>query len=107
MWGARSWKVTRTRLPMATFLDPSFSNPMRWANPEGFQIICAGLDGLYSNPIDSDLLNAYRVPVFPKGDVYSKATSFTEQGGYSIEEQDNLTNLSTNSLEGARQEAGR
>ncbi|MBL9082219.1 MAG: prepilin-type N-terminal cleavage/methylation domain-containing protein [Planctomycetales bacterium] len=94
-------------VPFAAFLDPQNSSPMRWTNPEGFQIICGGLDGMYAAPPETDLAQAMRVVIFPGGQVYSRATVYSEQEALSTEEQDNLTNLSNNTIEGARQELGK
>ncbi|MGC3969285.1 MAG: prepilin-type N-terminal cleavage/methylation domain-containing protein [Pirellulales bacterium] len=99
MWGLA--------VPYAQFLDPNNASPMLWVNPEGFQIVSGGLDGMYSAPVSGDLAQAMRVPIYPGGQVYNRATVYSEQESYSIEEQDNLTNLSSNTLEGARQEYGK
>jgi hypothetical protein len=93
--------------PMSTYFDSSGSNPTQWAKPTGFQIICAGLDGEYSRP-GVDLDQCQRVPVFPSGYVFEKGSAakpFGLQTAYTSPEYDNITNLSTKTLEGARSEA--
>ncbi len=60
------------------------ANPANtWMNPEKFQIVCAGLDGIYSLSPPTSLSSK----VFPLGQGY-------EQGDY-----DNLTNFTTSKLE--------
>jgi hypothetical protein len=95
--------------PMANYFDASGSppNPTRWAKPTGFQIICGGLDGEFTKP-GSDLTTCQRVPVFPSGYVFERgsgSSQYTSQSAYTIPEYDNITNLSTKTLEGARSEA--
>lgn len=92
--------------PMATFFDPASGNnrkPTIWAKPDGFQIICAGLDGQYSKP-GSNLLDSQRVAVFPGGYVFQNETNYNTQTAYTTPEYDNITNLSSRTLEGARSE---
>lgn len=93
-------------VPYASYMDPRNTSPMLWANPESFQIVCGGLDGMYSASVD-DLAQTMRVVVYPGGQVYNKSEGFSKQESLSIEEGDNLTNLSSNTLEGARQESGK
>jgi hypothetical protein len=93
--------------PMATYFDSSGTNPTQWAKPTGFQIICAGLDGEYSRP-GVDIQQCQRIPVFPSGYVFEMGSSsqpFTVQTAYTSPEYDNITNLSSKTLEGARSEA--
>ncbi|MBA4016378.1 MAG: hypothetical protein C0483_04245 [Pirellula sp.] len=93
-------------VPFASYMDPTNSSPMLWANPESFQIQCGGLDGMYSAPVD-DLSQEMRVVIYPGGQVYKKSDGYSKLGSLSVEESDNLSNLSSNTLDGARQEAGR
>lgn len=93
--------------PMADYFDMSGTNPTRWAKPNGFQIICGGLDGEYSKP-GVDLPSCQRIPIFPSGFVFERgsgSTLYRTQTAYSIPDYDNVTNLSTKTLEGARSEA--
>ena len=92
--------------PLATYMDAAKANPVRWAKPTDFQIICAGLDGLYCGGIDGGgtLSSQQRTPIFPNGVVFSGAKMDTE-GYYTREDLDNQTNLSSKTLEGARGEA--
>ncbi len=79
------------------------TNAVTWHNPESFQIVCSGLDGLYD--IEPASENQQRVVVLPAATAYrlpaTKAESVSE------EESDNLTNLSSNTIESWRQESGR
>jgi len=94
--------------PMAIRFDSTGANPTEWAKPTGFQIICAGLDGEYSRP-GVDLAEAQRVPLFPSGFVFERGSgssnNYQRQSAYTIPEYDNITNLSSKTLEGARSEA--
>lgn len=90
--------------PMALYFDPNGPNPTRWAKDTSFQIICAGLDGIYSSPVTS-LTTGQRVPVFPSGQVFETADGFQTQHAYVPGELDNVTNLSNKSLDQARTEA--
>jgi prepilin-type N-terminal cleavage/methylation domain-containing protein len=98
---ASQWGVAA---PMALFFDPSGANPTRWAKDTSFQIICAGLDGIYSTPA-TDLTKGQRIPVYPSGQVYDANSGFTTQTYYSNFDLDNLTNIAGKNLEGARNEA--
>jgi hypothetical protein len=72
----------------------------RWQNPDSFQIVCCGLDGVYAAP------NApHRVAVFPIGRCYVGPNFNGPPGGYDDEELDNLTNLLRVNLGDARSEA--
>lgn len=93
-------------VPCASFMDPRNASPMLWANPESFQIVCGGLDGMYSASVD-DLAQTMRVVIYPGGQVYNKSDGYSKQESMSTEEGDNLTNLSSNTLDGARQESGK
>ena len=53
------------------------------------------------------LSQAMRVVVFPGGQVYHKTDGYSKQESLSVEESDNLSNLSSNTLDGARQESGK
>jgi prepilin-type N-terminal cleavage/methylation domain-containing protein len=98
---AGQWGVAA---PMAMYFDPAGTNPTNWAKDTGFQIICPGLDNLYTS-ITTNLAQAQRVPIFPTGYVYDAASNYGTQGYYQKQELDNLTNLSNKPLEGARSEA--
>lgn len=93
-------------VPCASYMDPTNTSPMLWANPESFQIQCGGLDGMFSASVD-ELSQAMRVVVFPGGQVYHKTDGYSKQESLSVEESDNLSNLSSNTLDGARQESGK
>ncbi len=99
---AESAKGFGLAVPLARYFDPSFAGPMRWYEPEGFQIICAGLDGKYSEPVTGDLSRAYRVPVSPRGHVFHRSTNYAEAANYCDGELDNLNNFSTETLKSAR-----
>lgn len=92
--------------PMASMIDPSKSQTTRWVNSTGIQIICGGLDGMYSTgvPQGATLSDAQRTVTFPQGEAYS-GTQFTTVGGLSREDLDNQTNLSNKTIDGARTEA--
>jgi hypothetical protein len=99
---AGQWGVAA---PMAMYFDPSGTNPTRWAKDTSFQIVCAGLDGIYCTPVTS-LTTGQRVPIFPGGQVYDAASGFTGTSGfYSNADLDNLTNLSSKNLDSAKNEA--
>jgi hypothetical protein len=89
-------------VPLAAYLDPKGEAPMRWQNPQSFQIICGGLDGQFSDPESGT-----RVPIFPSGFTYSGVGPIfnSSPGNYSELELDNLTNLSRLKLVDARAEA--
>lgn len=89
-------------VPYAASFAPSTS-AIAWQHPESFQIVCGGLDGMYDTPAESG--EEKRIVVMPAGEVYG--VLFERPSALSIEESDNLTNLSSNTLEGMRQESGR
>ncbi len=96
-------------VPLAEFVDPLNAKPILWHNPESFQIICGGRDEAYSDPVEQDLDEAYRVPVFPGGEVFLKSdfnVPRTQRRTYSEPELDNLTNMSRDTLEVARANTG-
>lgn len=95
---ASQWGVAA---PMALFFDPNGTNPTRWAKDTSFQIVCAGLDGLYTTPVTS-LTDGQRIPVFPSGQVYLAPSGYSTQSFYTNAELDNLTNLANNSLDQAK-----
>lgn len=91
--------------PLAEHYDVSGATPLRWRNPNSFQIISPGEDQVYSAPETGDLAAAIRFSVYPSGDTYQKADGFTKRTSYSIQELDNFNNLGTVSLDEARQRA--
>lgn len=95
---AAQWGVAA---PMALYFDGNGVNPTRWAKDTSFQIICAGLDGIYCTPT-SNLSTAQRIPIFPAGQVFDAGSSYTSMGFYSNYDLDNLTNLAGQNLENAR-----
>ncbi|MCE9604729.1 MAG: type II secretion system GspH family protein [Planctomycetia bacterium] len=93
-------------VPMADVYVSGTKTPIRWKRPESFQIIAPGKDGMYSTPTNvtsNDLSTLMRMPLFPSGDTYSKATSYTAKTSYMNQELDNLTNLADSTLDEARQ----
>jgi len=85
--------------PLTNYIDPSGTKPMRWQNPQSFQILCGGLDGKYSAP------NApLRITIFPSGYTYLAPRFNGAPTNYDDEELDNLTNLSRQNLGDARAE---
>lgn len=99
---AASWGLA---VPMAEQYDAGGAVPMRWQNPQSFQIIAPGKDGMYSAGETGDLAAAMRFSVYPTGDTYTKAGSYKTKGPYSVAELDNLNNLGKTTLDGARQQA--
>ncbi len=81
-------------VPYMSWFDPKNPTEALWANPESFQIVCAGFDGRYSWPVDKRL-DERRVVVFPSGE---KFRSLKGQQFQPIEvgepEKDNYTSLS-------------
>ncbi len=94
-------------VPLAQFVDPTNTSFMLWQNPENFQILCAGLDEKFSDPVTGDLADAYRVPVFPKGQVYYKDSGYLQMKEYTGPEFDNLSNMSKETLGAAASDVGR
>lgn len=89
-------------VPYSASFAPS-TNAVTWHNPESFQIVCGGLDGMYdAEPVSG---NQQRVVVLPAATVYHLPG--TKVDSVSVEECDNLTNLSSNTIEGWRQESGK
>jgi prepilin-type N-terminal cleavage/methylation domain-containing protein len=95
-------EIFGSAMPLAAYVDPKGSAPTRWQNPESFQIICGGQDGLYSAP-DAKT----RISIFPAGHTYSGAgpTYSSTPGNYGDVELDNLTNLQRQTLGDAQAEA--
>jgi len=89
-----------TAVPLAAYFDPTGRAPIRWQNPQSFQILCGGLDGKYSSPKAS-----LRVTIFPSGRVYLAPNFSDPPGNYDPEELDNLTNLVRSTLGEAQAEA--
>lgn len=89
-------------VPYAASFVPSTS-AVTWLNPESFQIVCGGLDGMYDTPAEAGAEK--RIVVMPMGNVYRLPDD--RQSSLSIEEGDNLTSFSSNTLDGMRQESGR
>jgi hypothetical protein len=98
---AAQWGIAE---PMAVFFDTNGSKPARWARDTSFQIICAGLDGLYFTAVTS-LTTGQRVPIFPTGYVFDANSNYMTQGYYTNGDLDNLTNLANKNLENARNQA--
>lgn len=98
---AASWGLA---VPMAEQYDVGGAVPMRWRNPQNFQIICPGKDGMYSSGESGDLTAAMRFSVYPGGDTYTKAGNYKTRTSYSIEELDNLNNLGKVTVDEARQQ---
>lgn len=78
------------------------TSAVTWHNPDSFQIVCGGLDGMYDTP-EPDFER--RIVVLPAATVYHLSETTAES--VSIEESDNLTNLWPNTIESWRQESGR
>lgn len=91
-------------VPMAEVFDATNKSPMRWKLPNTFQIIAPGNDGKYAGAVTTDLVTAMRLPIFPSGETYTKASGYQSKTSYTNEELDNLTNLSTSSLDETRQQ---
>lgn len=87
--------------PYASSYNPA-THAVTWHNPDSFQIISGGLDEMFGVPTN---VVSPQIVVVPRGDVYSPPTS-NHAEALSTEEQDNLTNLSNDTLEGWRQAAG-
>lgn len=98
---AASWGMA---VPMAEQYDVGGAVPMKWRNPQNFQIICPGKDGMYSSGETGDLTAAMRFSVYPGGDTYTKAGNYKTRGSYSLEELDNLNNLGKVTVDEARQQ---
>lgn len=98
---AAQWGIAE---PMALFFDTNGSIPARWAKDTSFQIICPGLDGLYCTAVTS-LTTGQRVPIFPTGHVFEANSNYSTQCYYTNADLDNLTNLASNNLENARNQA--
>ncbi|MBL9093226.1 MAG: prepilin-type N-terminal cleavage/methylation domain-containing protein [Planctomycetaceae bacterium] len=94
-------------VPMAEYIDPTNANPMRWQKPESFQIICGGLDGMFSAPLTTELNRAMKVPVYPAGQVYEKQNNYSQQTALTAEDNDNLNNLGNVTVATAAQNAGK
>jgi prepilin-type N-terminal cleavage/methylation domain-containing protein len=70
---------------------PNNSIGQGWVNPQSFQIISAGLDGVYGAPNP-------KPKFYPSGETFPIGV----QLGYDISDLDNLTNFSTSTLEDSR-----
>jgi prepilin-type N-terminal cleavage/methylation domain-containing protein len=93
---------------LATLIDPSRSQPVRWANATGVQIFCGGLDGKYGAgiPNGTDLKTVQRAITFPQGQTYGSGDNYGSSRGLDREDLDDLTNLSKRTIDDARTEAG-
>lgn len=81
-------------VPYATFVDSKIATaPIKWANPNSFQIICAGIDGQYG----AAGVGAVRLPVFPSAATF-RGNGFATVGTYDEEELDNLTNFAERAI---------
>jgi prepilin-type N-terminal cleavage/methylation domain-containing protein len=95
----------------------------QWANPNGFQVVCAGLDNRFAGS-GSVTLSTPRIPLFPNrptstvvtatdiknctsGAVYAPGTGALLTGApyFTEAEFDNLTNMSDKTLDATRLEA--
>jgi prepilin-type N-terminal cleavage/methylation domain-containing protein len=94
-------------VPLARTFDVTGKVPVAWQNEKSFQIIAPGKDGKYSSPVGGALDVAMRLAVFPTGETYTKAGGYKADSrtSYSLEELDNLTNLSKYTMDEARQTA--
>lgn len=100
---AAAWGLA---VPFAEQYDVTGAKPMRWRNPQSFQIIHPGKDGMYSTGETGDLEQAMRFSVFPSGETYSKVDNFKSVKSYSDEELDNLNNVSKATVDEARRQSG-
>ncbi len=98
----QTWGIST---PMAEYFDPTGTAPTRWKNSDSFQILTAGLDGVYSNIIGSNPANGQRITIFPTGYTYMAPNYSSPPRSYSDPELDNLTSLARQRLDGARTEA--
>ena len=89
-------------VPYAASFAPSTS-AVTWYIPESFQIVCGGLDDMYDTPAETGAEK--RIVVMPIGKICRLPDENFE--ALSVEEGDNLTSFSSNTLEGMRQESGR
>lgn len=99
---AAAWGLA---VPFAEQYDVTGAKPMKWRNPQNFQIIAPGRDGMYSAGEAGDLAAAMRFSVYPSGETYTKAGSYKSRTSYSIEELDNLNNMGKVTVDEARQPA--
>ncbi len=84
--------------PYLAAFDPSRPTEALWANPESFQIVTAGFDGLYSWPPDERLAEL-RLVVIPSGEKYHSLNGKPFQPiAVGEPEEDNFTNLSANTI---------
>ncbi|MBL9094860.1 MAG: hypothetical protein JNL96_26810 [Planctomycetaceae bacterium] len=87
--------------PYVSSYNPA-THAVTWHCPDSFQIISGGLDELFHLP---DAAFVQRVVIVPSGQVFQPAGP-NQQEALTTEEQDNLTNLTPDTLEGWRQAAG-
>lgn len=86
--------------PMPAMLDGAKVKTTQWANPNGIQILCGGLDARYGASLASGV---QRCITFPKGEGYYSSNNYgSPQDGLAREELDNQTNLSPLTIDGAR-----
>ncbi|MBS0208431.1 MAG: type II secretion system protein [Planctomycetes bacterium] len=86
-------------VPFATYVDTNTpTSPIQWQNPTSFQIISAGLDGVYCDPATANAtLTQPRIPTYPSGNVIS-TTKGNNATMLDDSERDNLTNFSNSTL---------
>ena len=99
------YATTESELPAS--LDFRNSS-IRWNNPDSYQIISCGLDGLYGYTLkaassdsphgDKYFANNWKLTSFPFQRVYS-STSDTSKRGYDEEERDNLISFSSSTVD--------
>lgn len=87
--------------PYASSYNPG-THVAAWYCPDSFQIICGGFNQTFG---PSATAFAARLVVLPQGYVYSPSSS-SNAAALSAEEEDNLTNLSSQTLEEWRYSAG-
>lgn len=80
------------------WLNPASIAGGGWAKPDHFQIICAGLDGLYGPRGDGANLPTPRLMTFAPLQTFWAGDGFQQPNAVDQAELDNLTNLSTYSL---------
>lgn len=91
-------------VPYAEYHDPNHSSPTKWINSGSFQIICCGMDGLFSTPGASPA--RMRLSVFPNGATWYSDNQFGGDAGYyDSEERDNLTSFTSADIGNATEES--
>ena len=91
----QSWGIA---VPYASIVSTQGAASTQWVNPITFQIISAGVDGMYGS-------QNMRVPSYPSGTTFT-LPGFTNASYYDFEEQDNLTNFAPGALQDQSQTTG-